>query len=74
VSLVTVDIRAADAADPYIEIVGAGVIPRVGDLVEFADGLGRVSVVTWKPTGTRTGPSDIRVLVECVPVSRPTRS
>jgi hypothetical protein len=45
-------------------------VPRTGEFVEFADGVGKVESVTWKPPLTpNTRHVEMLLIVECVQVA-----
>jgi hypothetical protein len=63
---VRVEVKAKDHDGFLFEMVGVGPIPRVGDHVEFADGLGVVERVIWKADSAKRKDTDLTVLCECV--------
>lgn len=68
-SVVRVEVRAKGATALLFECTGPNpVFPRVGEQVEFGDGVGVVETVTWKPLASgRKRNADMLIVVECVP-------
>jgi hypothetical protein len=64
---ITVQVQAKNSDNFYYQCMGPNpTIPRVGEHIEFADGLGRVESVIWKP---KIHQGMMLVIVECVQAS-----
>lgn len=64
-TLLRCEVWVKGAPDYEFQITQPAVIPRVGERIEFSNGVGVVESVTWIPGRWRPTNADMLIVIEC---------